>query len=166
MLDQLVDDQRAWCTTAQIDKPELVVLVTATIDSNDDVIAARHVPGRGNRLIEEGELDDLATAGREAIHLQASCVVAPDEKLRTVCGHIRDDRRAGGQEACQELVGHFRSRPGSSDSMRATTSGASGGVFGRNLATISPPGATTNFSKFHSTSPAFPSASSTTVSSA
>ena len=48
--------------------------------------------------------------------------------------------------------------------MAATSSGASGSVGGRNLATTSPSGATTNFSKFHCTSPAVPSASGAAVS--
>ena len=49
---------------------------------------------------------------------------------------------------------------------RAITSGASGSVRGRNRLTTSPPGASRNFSKFHCTSPASPSASAVLVSSA
>jgi len=47
---------------------------------------------------------------------------------------------------------------GSAASRAATTSSASGGTGGWNRATTSPSGETRNFSKFHSMSPAGPSA--------
>ncbi len=56
-------------------------------------------------------------------------------------------------------------QPGSAASIASTTSGASGSTVGRNRFTISPPGDTRNFSKFHCTSPASPSPSGTAVSS-
>ena len=49
--------------------------------------------------------------------------------------------------------------------MASITSGASGSVRGRNLASTLPSGLTRNFSKFHWMSPASPSASGAAVSS-
>src|SRR5581483_1448576 len=48
-------------------------------------------------------------------------------------------------------------RYGSAFSIVSTTSGASGSIMGLKRATISPPGAMTNFSKFHRMSPVWPS---------
>ena len=48
--------------------------------------------------------------------------------------------------------------------MAASTSGSSGVVRGRNRAATVPSGRTRNFSKFHCTSPAWPSASGTAAS--
>src|SRR5205807_7073907 len=56
-------------------------------------------------------------------------------------------------------------RTGRTASIAATTSSESGVVVGRKRATTPPSGATKNFSKFHSTSPASPTASPLGVSS-
>ena len=55
---------------------------------------------------------------------------------------------------------------GSTLSIAATSPADSGSTWGRNRCTLSPPGATRNFSKFHWMSPATPSASATWVSDA
>src|SRR5258705_7700001 len=61
-------------------------------------------------------------------------------------------------------AGVFASPVGRCRSTAATSSGASGSVSGRNRATTEPDGSTRNFSKFHRTSPAFPSGSGASMS--
>ncbi len=75
--------------------------------------------------------------------------------------HIR--RSLAVPDKYQSHAGRYP-REGREPSMRATISGASGWTVGRNRCT-SPPGVTTNFSKFHLTLPALPAASWVLVSS-
>ena len=80
-------------------------------------------------------------------------------------GRGRGDSAGGSRRAA---LSRCRAQPrcGSASSMAATSSGDSGSTCGRNRWTVSPPGETRNFSKFHMMSPATPSASGTRVSDA
>ena len=84
VLDVVLDDQGSWFAAAAIDQPELIHLVTAMIDSNNDVVGARDVACGGDGFGEECQLDEVATFGWEAVHLQAAGVIAPDEQLLAV----------------------------------------------------------------------------------
>ena len=74
------------------------------------------------------------------------------------------DTRPPGCEFAARARG--RDQSGSTASMAPSTAGSSGTVVGRNRVTAPRSGLMRNFSKFHCTSPACPSASATVVSSA
>ena len=129
VLDIVLDHQRPRFTTVAVHKPELIDLVTATIDSNNDVIGTGDIECRGDGLGEKRQLDEIAPTSGNPVHLHAAAVIASDEELLAVRGNIGDHRGPGLQEARQEIVSHTLIFPsihdavsgdGSAGSMRLT----------------------------------------------
>ena len=84
VLDVLLDHERPWFAALQIHQPELIVLVTATIDSNDNVVGPGDVSCGRDGLLEKRELDEVIALSAKPIHLHAAGVIAADQELGTV----------------------------------------------------------------------------------
>ena len=90
MLDVLLDDEWPRFPTLQVHKPELIVFVTATIDSNDHIVGPGNVACSRDGLVEKRDLDSIAALRGEPVHLHAAGVVAANEELGTVRCDVGD----------------------------------------------------------------------------